>query len=266
MSTRQISFTNTLHKLGSARVGLPIRLQLATPGNAVAQNLESASIKPGAATQVVATTNSSGVYTIGPVDYTGDLTPIGSWYNLWEGDDLVPILGVAYSGSPISVAGLYPTPSVAGTLLMGLKLIDVGAVANADGGLYIAADTRAALPDGRYLTPDSYKFYGANSFGVVTLNMPISSGLTPNTGKYLLKWGDGTVDQFTVPDLPTGHAGAWNSGTTYHVNAGTKISPSDVVSLSGVYYRAVADSLNHTPPNITYWVVLPFEDIGWNLV
>lgn len=266
MSTRQVSFTNTLRRLGSPKIGAPIILQLRTPNNVVAQNLESGSIQPGATTQVTTSTASDGTYTIGPADYTGDLTPANSWYWLSEDGSVVLIKGVAYSGSPVAVAPLYSTPGIAGTLLMGIKLIDIGSVAQQQYGVDIAISERAQLPDGHtWLYPGQFKHYDPDTNGIVTLNMPPTSGLTPSDTKYYLRWANGTIDTFSVPDQYSGFIGTWSSVTNYHVHTGMSGDPSDVVLLSGVYYRSVADSLNHTPPNVTYWEVLPYEDMLWHL-
>ena len=49
--------------------------------------------------------------------------------------------------------------------------------------------------------------------------------------------------------LVTGSPAAWNSGTAYEVG--------DLVSLSGSNYYCTADNTNQTPPNASYWYLIP---------
>lgn len=76
-------------------------------------------------------------------------------------------------------------------------------------------------------------------------------------GKNYLRFWQG--DALVVLDLGT--VASWDSGTTYVIG--------DIVKVAGVAYYAVAGSLNHTPPDTTYWHALtsgileiptPFDD------
>ena len=51
--------------------------------------------------------------------------------------------------------------------------------------------------------------------------------------------------------LITGSPAAWNSGTAYEVG--------DLVSLSGSNYYCTAGNTNQTPPNASYWYLIPTD-------
>jgi hypothetical protein len=91
-----------------------------------------------------------------------------------------------------------------------------------------------------------------------------SAGLNPTNTGYLLVFPDGTIWYYLAPALPTGYQGAYNPATAYHKNAGTKLSPADVVTSGGIYYQAILDSTGSAPPSAS-WQVWPGEPLVWHL-
>jgi len=62
---------------------------------------------------------------------------------------------------------------------------------------------------------------------------------------YVLEFGEQYMRVYRDGGIVVPSATAWNSGTTYLVG--------DMASLAGTTYYCIADHINHTPPNVTYW-------------
>ena len=273
MSTRTLTLTNTLANPDlTPIVGLPVYVYLQTPNGAPVTDLEGRVHFNGQPWGQTASTNGSGVWTTTDV-YPGDLRD-GSGNPLATPCQLVVVEGTQTTLSPpgftyaasITVSTWYAVAggSTAGmiTMLLDVALLnlapDVGAPLNYD------ISTSADAPDGRAYVAGAPVTVATNTNGVSTINLWPSSLLNPATTAYLLTLPDGTIWTFLAPPNPTGYQGAYNAGTTYHPNAGTKASPADVVLSGGVLYQCIATTTGNAPPNATFWQVWAGEPIIWN--
>lgn len=250
--------------------GIAISCYLSTPGGTPVKNLEGHLLFNGQQFGVGTISDiTTGAISLTAV-YTGDLTqPDGSATTcqlVVSGANQTiesPVAGYTYAPS-IDISTWLPSTSTAGTTRMFLEADNTGSAALQNLGIAIDITATSIKPDGRTIVAGQpiYPFTDAN--GDIGINMTPTSLLTPNTARYVITL-PGVIWYFHVPVNPTGYQGAYAGGTTYHVNAGTFVSPADVVLSGGVLYQCIADTTGHTPPNATYWKVFPGEPIVWNL-
>lgn len=265
-TTRVQHYANTLGDILAARVGVPITLTLFTPDNLPVSNLDAVTIMPGKATQKQTSTDSVGAYDIAG-DALADL-PAGCFYVLTEGDFPTTITSTTYSGTPISVPTLYPTPVVdANTMLMKAVLGYVDSDPMQGQYISITLSDKAVTMGGISKPGGVPKTYPTDVAGKVAVNQDITSTMTPSDTVYKIRWPGGSIDSYVVPVTPHGWQGAYSAITTYHANAGSKISPADVVTDGGIWYRYInaTPAAGHTPASSpTFWAVFDGEPIEWN--
>lgn len=215
---------------------------------------------------VTGTTDGSGNLSI-TLEFPGDFTsPLHCWYtvNLFNKVITSPI-DFSYASS-IDVETWDGAPPAAGTLPVytTLETADEAGVANT--GAHVYLNVNGIGTNNVIYSANRPVNSTSDGSGKLIWNLTPNANINPSASTYRLTMdGEPSTFTFTVPTTPTGYQGAYDGGTTYHVNAGTKLSPSDVVLESGVLYQAIADTTGHTPPNATYWIVWPGEPLAWHL-
>jgi hypothetical protein len=142
--------------------------------------------------------------------------------------------------------------------------------ATPDSGLSVSFDisATAVATNGAAIVAGNPVTVQTDGSGNATMSLWPSSTLTPSTTAYSITFSDGTQWYFTCPVNPTGYQGAYAGGTTYNLNAGTKVSPSDVVLYSSVLYQYInaTPAAGHQPDTSpTYWKVWAAEPITWHI-
>jgi hypothetical protein len=261
MSQRQVIFTGTLVDAASNPIpGAPVSATVNVPnsGNPLDGNGALVSVMT-----VTTTANGSGVYAL-TVDYTPDFTTAGCSITINE-NGLLTYIPVSYTyASTYATSAFYTSTAAAGTLLVYADIFTLSDTAvPGDVGTITLSQTGIG-PAGQFLsagTPISAK---SDSGGRFRWNILPNASIMPTGTTYKLSIaGEPSSFVFTVPAAPTGYQGAYSGGTTYHANAGTKLSPADVVLSGGVLYQAIATTTGNAPPNATYWRVWPGEPLTW---
>jgi hypothetical protein len=261
VSQRTLIFTGTIVDAASNPVaGAPVSATVNVPnsGNPLDGNGALVSVMT-----VTTTANGSGVYAL-TVDYTPDFTTAGCSVTINE-NGLLTYIPVSYTyASTYATSAFYTATAAAGTLLVYADIFTLSDTAvPGDVGTITLSQTGIG-PAGQFLsagTPISAK---SDSGGRFRWNILPNASIMPTGTTYKLSIaGEPSSFVFTVPAAPTGYQGAYSGGTTYHANAGTKLSPADVVLSGGILYQAIATTTGNAPPNATYWRVWPGEPLTW---
>jgi hypothetical protein len=280
MPTRTLTLSNIRYQLDGVtpQVGEQEYVYLQTPGGFPVTDLAGRVYFNGQPWGQSPVTNSSGVWTSTDV-YPGDLRD-GSGNALASPAQLVIVEGgsqttlsppgFAYAAS-ITVSTWYPTAtgSTAGKIKMVIDLAlldttpDVGALVS-----YSISST-ANTPGGTTYRGGVPIPEASNINGISAISLDPSSTLNPTTTAYLAQFNDatGTVWKFLAPVHPTGYAGAYAGGTTYHAGDGTKAGAASVVLWTdGFLYQYInaTPGSGHDPTNATYWQLFPGEPVIWN--
>lgn len=261
MAQRTVILTGTLTDAGGALlVGAPASATIDSPNNGNPLDGNGALVS---VLTVSTATNGSGVYAL-TVDYTPDFTTPGCSITVNE-NGLLTYIPVSYTYASTYPTSTWSNPTPAtGTLLVYADIFTLSdtAVPGDVGTLYLSQTGIGSA--GQFLSANTPISAKSDSNGRFRWNILPNSLISPAGTTYKLTVaGEPSSFVFTVPAAPSGYQGAYNGATAYHVNAGTKVSPSDVVLSGGVLYQAIANTTGNTPPNATYWRVWPGEPLTW---
>lgn len=273
MSTRTLTLTNTL-----AYAGVQVYSYLQTPGGFPVTDLDGKVYFNGQAWGQSLITGAVGdPWSLTDV-YPGDLRD-GAGNPLATPVQIVVIEGSQKTLSPpgfsyassITVSTWYPVAAGSTTgmfpMFLDLALLDTTPDVGAD--LVFTLSTTVLAPNGQTLRGGVPIDGTTNTNGIVSNLFWPSSGLDPNTAAYLVLFPDSSVWKFRRPDNPTGYAGAYAGGTTYHAATGPLASQVGSVVLwtdGNLYtYSNATPGSGHDPTNASYWTLWIGEPIGWNL-
>lgn len=252
MATRVTTIGDTIQDLTNTAIpNAPWSIKLVVPDGAQAIDNQGISIQP---ITVSGRANSSGVWSQVVIP-PGDITPTGCYYQVFMNGVPYNSPSFAYSAIALVVSSWVASPAIDPTqLLMYLQGELLSNTFDTDDTVtYSLSDNCIWTAQGIILPKGKSYPVGTDSQGRAFAYFVPNSLLNPNNVPYIAAFPSGQSLFFTVPAAPTQWKGNWSSATTYVIG--------DVVNLSGTWYQCILGHTNHTPPNATYWIVWPGENI-----